>query len=147
MCTRDLCTRFSVNPRKRGTSIQSPSRLRGFFTAKILIGTLPVLLVSALAVSDCKDAGLNPGLERAISQESVSAMDSSAREIHQNPLPIVTNEHEGCVRFEFDRDASGTIGADESGAFRREMIGGIGVIALWTGEDTAACEDDDRRGR
>jgi len=143
MCAKELYTPSGVNPREGEPSIRPPSSQRGFLAAKFLIGSILSLVVSALAVLAYNGDTLWPQRYSALDHELNLAMELMRRDISRNPVPIVISKDNECIIFEFDRDEDGMINPDEVGAYRHEMIGGIGVIALWMGEGEPDCRDPD----
>jgi type II secretory pathway component PulJ len=72
-------------------------------------------------------------------QAEEAGMD--APPVIERPAAVVIDRKNDCVFFEFDRNRDGQVGKDEYGAYRREVVGGIGVIALWMGEGAPDCGD------
>lgn len=143
MCARDLYTSSGATPRQGEASLNPRAKQRGFLAVKFLVGSLLSVLVSALALLAFNGDKLRPVRYSALDGELNKAMEPTRREISQRPVPIVIIEDNDCVVFEFDQNGDGTISEDEIGAYRHEMIGGIGVVALWIGEGETNCDDPD----
>lgn len=143
MCARDLYTASGANPREGKAPLYPPSKQRGFLAVKFLVGSILGVLVSALALLAFNGDKLRPDRYSALDRELNLAMEPTRRAISQPPVPIVISEDNDCIVFEFDRNEDGTIKEDEISAYRHEMIGGIGVVALWTGEGGRDCSDPD----
>jgi len=54
---------------------------------------------------------------------------------------ITINTAENCFTFLIDRDYDGDATNDEAGGFRRVTDGTIGVIEMWTGDESPNCAD------
>jgi type IV pilus assembly protein PilW len=46
-----------------------------------------------------------------------------------------------CVIFNLDRNQDGDATTDDAGGFRRVLDNGVGVIEMWVGDSSAACND------
>ncbi len=55
---------------------------------------------------------------------------------------VVINDAENCFTFLTDRDHDGDSTENNAGGFRRVLTGGVGVIEMWTGDNTPDCSDD-----
>lgn len=55
------------------------------------------------------------------------------------PAGIQINETNDCFRFELDRNHDGTVSASEHGAYRRRVVGGVGVLEVWLGNSAPDC--------
>lgn len=56
---------------------------------------------------------------------------------NQTPATIEAN----CVIFNLDRDQDGDATTDDAGGFRRVLDNGVGVIEMWVGGSSPACND------
>jgi type II secretory pathway component PulJ len=88
--------------------------------------------------SDCDNDSGCFGTEQEVMVMNAGLSTSPANE---RPAAVVVDRKNDCVFFEFDRDRDGRVGSDEFGAYRREVVGGIGVIALWMGDGAPDCAD------
>jgi hypothetical protein len=55
---------------------------------------------------------------------------------------IVINDAGSCFTFLTDRDHDGDSTENGAGGFRRTVRNGVGVIEMWTGDNTPDCADD-----
>jgi len=52
---------------------------------------------------------------------------------------ITINDANNCFTFLMDRDHDGDSTEDAAGGFRRVAVGGVGVIEMWSGDNTPDC--------
>jgi type II secretory pathway component PulJ len=55
---------------------------------------------------------------------------------------IVINEAKSCFTFLMDRDHDGDSTEDAAGGFRHVFVDDVGVIEMWTGDNSPNCGDD-----
>jgi len=89
---------------------------------------------AANCTSDTDCADTNNGAQ-------ITEAGLAAAPVSERPVVVVVDRKNNCVFFEFDRDRDGRVSSNEFGAYRREVVGGIGVIALWMGEGAPDCAD------
>jgi len=54
-------------------------------------------------------------------------------------IPTATAAIPACVTFGLDRNADGNAATDPAGGFRQRMVGGVGVIEMWIGDNAPNC--------
>ena len=143
MCTRIVYGRESAKNRQRRFPLDSPVRQLGFAAGKLVVLTVIVLTLSTVGFWAYHKGVLGTQRFSALDHELNLAMELMRRDISQDPAPVIVNKEYDCIIFEFDRNRDGIIDADEIGAYRHEMVGGIGVLALWMGEGVPDCADPD----
>ena len=165
MCTRDVYTGHDSGPREGVSSNLVPSRQSGLTAVGLLVGIFLSLAVAVATLVVVRDGRAGSGRYSKLSHELNLAIQLMRRDLgragqtdaeenpqvveaglvaapaRERPAAVVVDRKNDCVFFEFDRDRDGRVGIDEYGAYRREVVGGIGVIALWMGEGAPDCAD------
>ena len=58
------------------------------------------------------------------------------------PGDITISDANDCFTFLLDRGHDGDSTNDDAGGFRRRAVGGVGVIEMWTGDNSPDCDGD-----
>lgn len=59
------------------------------------------------------------------------------------PGDITVSNSNDCFTFLTDRDHDGDSTENDAGGFRRRVVGGVGVIEMWTGDNSPSCAAND----
>ncbi|MEJ8567617.1 PilW family protein [Elongatibacter sediminis] len=59
------------------------------------------------------------------------------------PGDITVSNNNDCFTFLTDRDHDGDSTENDAGGFRRRVVGGVGVVEMWTGDNSPNCAAND----